>query len=255
MNEALQPKRPAPGKRISIALAVAVHVGLAVFLIFGVRWQADRPDVVEVDLVRSTPSAPAAAPAPVPKEEAPKPEPKPEPKPLPKPEPKPVPKPEPKPAPPPPKPDIAVKEKPKPKEEPKPFNPLESMKDLFKPNPANVSTAAEKELAQRKAAQAAAAASARDKAVAAWTNRIASKIKHNIMRPANASGNPEAIYEITLLPDGSIIGEPRLKQSTGNPALDNAIERAIRKSDPLPKPEDPSVFQRILELRFRPLEE
>jgi colicin import membrane protein len=110
-------------------------------------------------------------------------------------------------------------------------------------------------LAQRKAADAAAASSARNKALATWTDRIATKIKHNIVRPANASGNPEAIYEITLLPDGSIIGEPRLRQSTGNPALDAAIERAIRKSDPLPKPDDPSVFERILVLRFRPLEE
>jgi colicin import membrane protein len=250
MNDAPEPKRPAPGKRISIALAIAVHLGLALFLIFGVRWQSERPEVVEVDLVRSAPVAPAANPTPPP----PKPEPSPEPKPLPKPEPKP----EPKPAPPPPKPDIAVKEKPKPppKEEPKPFNPLESLKnEVAKLTQRNVSSDADKELAQRKAANAAAASAAHNKAVAAWADRIATKIKHNIIRPANASGNPEAVYEITLLPDGSIIGEPRLKQSTGNPALDTAIERAIRKSDPLPKPDDPSVFERILVLRFRPLEE
>jgi colicin import membrane protein len=241
----LDTKRRAPGKRISIALAIAVHVGLAIFLIFGVRWQSQRPEAVEVDLVRSLPSpSPAAEPAPPP------PQPKAE-------EPKPQPKPEPKPAPPPPKPDIAVKEKPKPpKEEPKPFNPLEAMKnEVVKPAPRNPASAAEKELAQRRAADAAAASAARDKALATWTDRIATKIKHNLVRPANASGNPEAIYEITLLPDGSIIGAPRLKQSTGNPALDAAIERAIRKSDPLPKPDDPSVFERILQLRFRPLEE
>lgn len=249
-DDRIEVERRAPGKRISIALAIAVHVALALFLIFGVRWQSERPEAVEVDLLRSVPvpaSEPAAAPPPPPKAE-------------PQPPPKPEPKPEPKPAPPPPKPDIAVKEKekpkPPPKEEPKPFNPLEAMKtEVAKPAPRNVASAAEKELAQRTAAAAASAAAAHDKAVATWADRIATKIKHNIVRPANAAGNPEAIYEITLLPDGSIIGEPRLKQSTGNPALDSAIERAIRKSDPLPKPDDPSVFQRILLLRFRPLEE
>jgi colicin import membrane protein len=240
----LDTKRRAPGKRISIALAIAVHLALAIFLIFGVRWQSERPEAVEVQLMRSIPNAPPAEPTP--------PQPKTEPKPEPKPEPK-----EPKPAPPPPKPDIAIKENPKPppKEEKPAFDPLAQMKDLLKPSRPSVSTAAEKELAQRKAADAAAASSARNKALATWTDRIATKIKHNIVRPANASGNPEAIYEITLLPDGSIIGEPRLRQSTGNPALDAAIERAIRKSDPLPKPDDPSVFERILVLRFRPLEE
>ncbi len=243
----LEIKRRSPGKRISIALAIAVHVGLAIFLIFGVHWQSRRPETVEVELVRSVPVAPTVEPAPPPP---------PEPKAQPEPEPKPQPKPEPKPAPPPPKPDIAIKEKPKPKEEPpKPFNPLEDLKTEKPRTNQNLQSAIDKELAQRKTAEAQAASAARDKAVAAWADRIASKIKHNIVRPANASGNPEAIYEITLLPDGSIIGEPRLKQGTGNPALDSAIERAIRKSDPLPKPEDPSVFQRILVLRFRPLEE
>ncbi|MGE5466995.1 MAG: TonB C-terminal domain-containing protein [Ignavibacteria bacterium] len=246
MNDHLERKRPSPGKRISIALAIAVHVALAVFLIFGVRWQSERPEAIEVELVRPGPVAPAAEPAPPPKPEV---------KPEPKPQPKPEPKPEPKPAPPPPKPDIAIKEKPKPKETPPPFNPLEDLKAEKPRTNQNLQSAIEKELAQRDAAQAAAASSARSKAVAAWTDRIASKIKHNIVRPGNASGNPEAIYEITLLPDGSIVGEPRLKQGTGNPALDSAIERAIRKSDPLPKPDDPSVFSRILVLRFRPLEE
>lgn len=234
----------APGRRISIALAVAVHLGLAIFLIYGVHWQSEHPEAVEVNLVQSVPATPAAEP----------PSPAPSPTPAPPP-PKPVvePKPEPKPAPPPPKPDIAVKEKPKPpKEEPKPFNPLEAMKnEAAKPAQPSVSAAADKELAQLRAD----ASAAHNKAAAAWSDRIASKIKHNIIRPANAAGNPEAIYEITLLPDGSLVGAPRLKQSTGNAALDAAIERAIRKSDPLPKPEDPSVFQRILLLKFRPLEE
>ncbi|MBV2194180.1 MAG: TonB C-terminal domain-containing protein, partial [Azonexus sp.] len=43
--------------------------------------------------------------------------------------------------------------------------------------------------------------------------------------------------------------------SSGNPSLDAAIERAIRRSSPLPKPDDPSLFKRELEIKYRPFEE
>jgi colicin import membrane protein len=46
-----------------------------------------------------------------------------------------------------------------------------------------------------------------------------------------------------------------LKKSTGHAALDEAIERAIRKSSPLPKPDDQSLFNRTLAFTFRPLEQ
>jgi colicin import membrane protein len=47
----------------------------------------------------------------------------------------------------------------------------------------------------------------------------------------------------------------RLKRSSGVAALDEAIERAIRRSSPLPLPPNPSLFQRTLEFKFRPLAE
>ena len=47
----------------------------------------------------------------------------------------------------------------------------------------------------------------------------------------------------------------RLKRSSGNPSLDAAIERAILKSSPLPKPDDPAMFQRTLEIKYKPIEE
>jgi colicin import membrane protein len=43
-----------------------------------------------------------------------------------------------------------------------------------------------------------------------------------------------------------------MTRSSGNKAYDEAVERAIIGASPLPKPDDPSVFQRQLELRFRP---
>jgi colicin import membrane protein len=44
----------------------------------------------------------------------------------------------------------------------------------------------------------------------------------------------------------------RRRKSSGHAGYDAAVERAIYKSQPLPKPDQASVFRRDLELRFRP---
>ncbi len=240
------------GKRVSIALAITVHLLLAGFLFYGVRWQTKAPDVVEVELVRAVAEpAPVAPPVAVPP--APTPEP-----------PAPVPKVEPKPAPPPPKPDIAVKEKGKPKPEPKPVPPPKSepkprvdpfqeqlRRETEELTQRKQADSAAQELTQLKAAQAAAT---RNKAIADYLARIRGKIRGNIVVPPEIKGNPEAVFDVTQLPSGEIV-TVRLKRSSGHAALDAAIERAILKSNPLPKPEQADLFSRSLELRFRPLDE
>lgn len=243
------PPRNKAGKRISIILAVAVHLLLAGFLFYGVRWQTKATDVVEVELVRATPE-PVAAPVAVP------PAPTPEPPPAPKPEPKP----EPKPLPPPPKPDIAIKEKPKPppkpepKPEPKPR--VDPVKELLKREDEQLAQRKNIESAIQEATQkqAAHAAAARSKAMNAYVASIVRKIRGNIVLPPDIKGNPEAIFEVTQLPDGEVL-TVRLKRSSGNAALDTAVERAILKSNPLPKPQQAELFARSLDLRYRPLDE
>lgn len=226
--------RPEPGKHLSAALALAVHVGLALFLIYGIRWQTAVTDAVEVELVRASP--------------APPPQPAPEPKAAPVPEP--APKLEPAEI----KPDIALRDKkakkPETRPPPRPQQNDARMEELLRRESERLSNSQTSDRLQREINRARANAAA-----LAWAGKIKAKIRGNIVRPGNIAGNPEAVYEIRLLPDGSVIGDPRLKQSTGNPALDEAIERAILKSSPLPKPDDPAAFQRVLELRFRPMED
>lgn len=244
------------GKRVSIALAIAVHLLLAGFLFYGVRWQTKATDVVEVELVRAVAEPAPASPVPPPVAVPP----------APTFEPPPVPKPEP--APPPPKPDIAIKEKekpkPPPKVEPKPVPPpkvepkprVDPFQEQLKRETEQLTqrkqaeTAAQ-ELTQIKAAQV---ASARSKAVADYLGKIRGKIRGNIVVPPEVKGNPEAVFDVTQLPSGEIV-TVRLKRSSGHAALDAAIERAILKSNPLPKPEPADLFSRSLELRFRPLDE
>lgn len=255
MSEAPHVRVAPPGKRIAIVLAVLVHLILAAFLIYGVRWQTKVTDVVEVELVRPTPApAPAA-----------KPEPAPEAKPEPKPEPRPVAKAEPKP-PPPAKPDIAIKDKPKPppKEEPKPkpeptpkFDPFRQQMAEEEKHLATKKQIADEErrLKQQQEAQAASlAAGARSQALASYTDRIRAKIRGNIVLPPELKGNPSAVFEVVQLPSGEVISA-KLMKGSGHAGYDAAVERAILKSSPLPRPEDPGLFERSLRLIFCPQED
>ncbi|MBL8476059.1 MAG: TonB C-terminal domain-containing protein [Methyloversatilis sp.] len=255
-------KRPEPGKWQSAVLAAGMHLLLGLFLFYSVRWQTSKPAAVQVELISSMPTVEAPV--------------RPPPPPEPVVEKRPEPVVEPPPPPPPPKPDIAFKEPPKPKPvpkvEPKPEpkavekkpdvkpppdtrREIEAQDRMFKEAMARESAEQAKREASREAdliAQAA-AEGARRNAANAWGDKISARIRSNIVLPPGATGNPEALVAIALLPDGSVVGEPRLKRSTGNPALDDAILRAIVKSSPLPKPDDPSVFVRNLDLVFRPL--
>lgn len=242
--------REAPGKRISFALAVLMHVVLALLIVYGVHWQTQKPETVQVELV------PAVAPAPTPAPEV-KPEPPPEPKPEPKPEPPPPPKPEP--AKPPPKPEIAQKEKPKPEPKPAPkpepprFDPFQEQlkRESEQLQRQKAAAAAAQELDQLKANQANAAKAS---ALADYIAKIKGKVRGNLVLPADLKGNPEAVFEVTQLPSGDVLGA-KLKKSSGHRAWDEATERAILKSSPLPKPAQSDLFSRVLELKFRPQEE
>jgi colicin import membrane protein len=107
--------------------------------------------------------------------------------------------------------------------------------------------------ARQRAAQAAAGA-ARNKAQQDWIDRIRSRIRGYINLPPDIPGNPEAIFDVVQLPTGEII-DVRLRKSSGVRAYDDAVQRAILKASPLPKAAPAEIFQRNLELRFRPLDQ
>lgn len=258
---AMRPPANLRGKHISWVLAVAMHLALAAILIYGIQWQTKPSVAVSVDLVRSLPPPDSVPPAPT---EQVKPKPVPEPPPV---EPKPVvepPKIEAKPAPPPVKPVIALKEKPKPVEKEKPApvvaptlppNPfakqLEEESKRLQTN--NAASLAEKELNAVRATQA---NLAKQKLTDAWLSKIQTKVRGNVSLPPQISGNPESQFDVTLVQGGDNVSvlTVKLRKSSGNSALDAAIERAIHKSSPLPKPDSVDVFQRELVLRYRPVE-
>ena len=240
ISDGFLPRQRQPAFAGSFALSVLMHAGLIAVLVFGVRFQSSAPESVTVELWDAPPPPP---PAPVV-------EPKPAPTP-PKVEPEPeVKKP----------PEIAEPQKAKPKPKPKPEvkKPEPPKRDPTFDKRAREQMAAEqKKIAQEQSERelkemiARKQAEARSRALATWTDRIRSKIRGNIILLGEVPGNPEAIFDVTLLPTGEVL-TARKKKSSGNPAYDDAVERAIMKSSPLPLPDDRTLFQRQLELKFRP---
>lgn len=84
--------------------------------------------------------------------------------------------------------------------------------------------------------------------------RIRSAIQRRIVIPPNVAGNPEARFDVVMIPGGEVLSIT-LRKSSGVPALDTAVERAISAAQPLPVPSDPDLFQekfREISLTFRP---
>ncbi|MDO9205780.1 MAG: cell envelope integrity protein TolA [Methylotenera sp.] len=87
-----------------------------------------------------------------------------------------------------------------------------------------------------------------------YKNEIRSKIQGNVNKTLCGEGKPEPIFEIGVLLTGELAGDPKLTKSSGNATCDEAVERAILASQPLPLPEDAALKAqfRNLKLKFRP---
>lgn len=239
-------------RAISGAGAFGMHLLFIALLVFGVNWQKKvEPQANVVDLWTNLQPQPVAAPPPPPPpppEEKPKVQPVEPPKAVVKPEIT--------------KPDIALKdkaakdrrvieEKKKVKETKKPVEDTQAAQKQQQAKEAEAQKQAADEQAeiQRKVQERQAAA--RKSQMDAYRTAIHDRIKRFIVLPPNLQGNPEAEFDVIQLPGGEVLGV-KLKRGSGNTAYDNAVERAILKAQPLPKPSDPALFTRELNLTFRP---
>lgn len=227
------------------------------------------PQVVEAVLVSAS-----ALPRPAPVT------PEPVPEPVPEPAPEPVTEPEPARLPELPKADIKPVEKPLPATLPKVALPTE--KPANKPAPAKPAPAkpslnrnaldeemraleremtaqqmkADAEQAQRAAATA--AANARDAANQALREKHERLIRQRVItkwnRPLSARHGMVTTLRITVLPGGEVSNVVTVK-SSGDPSFDASAEDAVRRSSPLPVPDDIAVFNsyfRVITFRFNP---
>jgi colicin import membrane protein len=267
-DEQLMPPRP-QGMGRGFAMALVAHALLVVALALGVNWRSSEPVGIEAELWAAVPQAaapPAAAPEP----------PKPAPTPVP---PKPEPRVEPPPKPAQPDPQIAIEQEKKRKLEQQKREQEEKEKekekaakdkaDKLKAEKAEADKKKKEEAqqqarldAQRKAnldrimAQAGngdtPGATAQQAAgpSATYAGRVKARVKPNITFTESVVGNPTAEVEVRCAPDGTILSNKLIK-SSGVAAWDDAVLRALEKTQVLPRDTDGRVPSPMI-LSFRP---
>ena len=107
----------------------------------------------------------------------------------------------------------------------------------------------------RQAALASKQAAAQSSMRAEYQDKIKAKIRGKIILPDSLQGNPQARFEVSVLPTGDVV-HVKLLRPSGQPAYDSAVERAILKASPLPMPPDAALVNefRDLDLKFSPNE-
>jgi len=82
---------------------------------------------------------------------------------------------------------------------------------------------------------------------AGYVARLTALIKSNTTYAGSTDqpGNPKASFRVELLPTGEILSV-RLIKSSGVPQFDDAVERGINKSSPLPKKKDGTVERNLV---------
>ncbi len=254
------PERSGP----SLALSILAHALLFASIAFVVRWKTEPAATISAELWGGLPPVVAEKPTPI--------------EPV-RPPPVEVP-------PPPPKADIVVTKAPefvRKVEPPKVEKKEEPKKEDRKPEPkADLKAEALKRESAEKAAQARAAEVQRQAAVTralaaaggtpggtpgatpgavpglarGYEAQVIGCIRPHIVYSV-AEGMPPkqhvAEFEVQLLPTGEQLGAPRLLKPSGLSAYDQAVERAIRRCDPFPRPRE-GTMPRVLRLSFDPVE-
>lgn len=220
-------------------LAMTVHAVFLLLLMLGVRWQSQTPDSYEVELWQSLPldevvvanGTEALTPG---REQAAPPQPE-------------------QPAASPPSPPVQAEIELRDKKAVKKSPPGPSARELRRRREAEAQRLLEEQAERRREAEQARVRDEVRAATAAEVGRyqdmIRSKIRHNIVMPPDVSPDAEVVFRVTLLPGGSVMNAVMIKGS-GNPAYDEATERAIYKAQPLPLPTDPLLKKQFRELRL-----
>jgi colicin import membrane protein len=268
-----------------ITMAVLVHVVLIVALAFGVSWRSSEPAGIEAELLAAVPQAAAPKVEAPPKVEQPPPQPKPEPPPPPKAVEPPKPseaeialekarqerlkqeqeeqrrerereaeelK----------KKQAAEREAQRKREEEEKEKRLAKERELEEQRLAKQRAAEEARLARQREenlrqmlAQAGGTGGTGSAARSAgpsagYAGRIVARVKPNIVFGDEVAGNPAALVEVRAAADGTITSR-RLVRSSGIKAWDDAVLRAIDRTETLPKDIDGRVPPTI-EIEFRP---
>jgi colicin import membrane protein len=88
-------------------------------------------------------------------------------------------------------------------------------------------------------------------AMSSWAAQIQARIQRAWIRPPSARAGIDCTLYVTQVPGGEIVNV-RLGTCNGDDAVKQSILDAAYRASPLPAPSDPALFERNLEVNFRP---
>jgi colicin import membrane protein len=88
-------------------------------------------------------------------------------------------------------------------------------------------------------------------ALVSWVGQISARIQRAWLRPPSARQGIQCVLHITQAPGGAVLSA-KIESCNGDQAVRESIEAAAYRASPLPPPPDPSLFERDLEVTFRP---
>jgi colicin import membrane protein len=86
---------------------------------------------------------------------------------------------------------------------------------------------------------------------ASWQAAIAAKITRAWLKPPTARSGIDCMLNVTQVPGGEVT-DVSVGECNGDQAVRESIEAAVYRASPLPPPPDPSLFDRNLQIRFKP---
>jgi colicin import membrane protein len=112
---------------------------------------------------------------------------------------------------------------------------------------------AEADLAQQLAREAEANAARAAGQYDEYVRLLENKIRQHWNRPLSARPGLDCVVRVVQLPTGDVVSAT-VATCNGDEAVRRSIERAVVDASPLPKPPNPALFERNLNVNFRPEE-
>jgi colicin import membrane protein len=88
-------------------------------------------------------------------------------------------------------------------------------------------------------------------AMISWVQQIANRIQRAWLRPSSARPGIDCVVHVTQVPGGAVTSV-KVGECNGDAAVRQSIEDAVLRASPLPPPPDPALFERDLDIHFRP---
>lgn len=110
---------------------------------------------------------------------------------------------------------------------------------------------AEDLLRQQMAVEEARMAAERSGLLAQYVAMIGQTIERNWIRPPSAKPGLECVVQVSQIPGGQVVAV-KVVRCNGDDTVVRSVEAAVWQASPLPKPPDPALFERNLQLVFKP---